>query len=67
MEHLIAEGRAWGLTTAADLAEDALTAVLNLASTEAPHRRAHAGLARDIGTFASNLLSGRAAGRPSAD
>jgi serine/threonine-protein kinase HipA len=67
MEHLIAEGRAWGLTTAADLAEEALTAVLNLASTEVPHGRAHAGLARDIGTFASNLLSGRAAGRPSAD
>jgi serine/threonine-protein kinase HipA len=64
MEHLIAEGRAWGLTTAADLAEEALTAVLNLASTEVPYGRAHAGLARDIGTFASNLLSGRAAGRP---
>jgi serine/threonine-protein kinase HipA len=67
MEHLIAEGRAWGLTTAADLAEGALTAVLNLASTEIPHGRAHAGLARDIGTFASNLLAGRAAGRPAAD
>jgi hypothetical protein len=45
MEHLIAEGRAWGLTTAADLSEEALTAVLNLASTEVPHGRAHAGLA----------------------
>jgi hypothetical protein len=67
MEHLLAEGRAWGLTTAADLAEETLAAVLNLAGTEVPHGRAHAGLARDIGTFASNLLSGRAAGRPAAD
>ncbi len=62
MNHLLAEGRAWGLTEAADLAEETLVTVLQLADTEAPHERAYAGLARDISRFASNLLAGRAIG-----
>lgn len=67
MDHLLAEGSAWGLTTAAGLAEEVLAAVLHLASTETPHRRAYPLLTRDIAGFASNLLAGRAAGRPVAD
>lgn len=62
MDHLLAEGRAWGLADAADLAEQTLVTVLQLARTEAPDRRAYAGLARDISGFASNLLDGRAIG-----
>jgi serine/threonine-protein kinase HipA len=62
MNHLLAEARAWGLAEAADLAEATLTAVLQLADTEAPHERAYPGLVRDISGFASNLLSGRAVG-----
>jgi serine/threonine-protein kinase HipA len=62
MEHLIAEGRAWGLARASDLAEEALTTVLRLATTESPHKRAHGGLAHDVAGFASNLLAGHATG-----
>lgn len=62
MNHLVAEGRAWGLAEAADLAEETLATVLQLANTETPHKRAYAGLARDISGFASNLLAGRAIG-----
>jgi serine/threonine-protein kinase HipA len=62
MEHLIAEGRAWGLARASDLAREVLTAALQLATAEQPHEQAHAGLPRDIAGFASNLLAGRAAG-----
>jgi serine/threonine-protein kinase HipA len=64
--HLVAEGRAWGLATAADLAEEALAVVLRLASMETPHNRAYSGLTGDIAGFASNLLAGRAAGHPAA-
>jgi serine/threonine-protein kinase HipA len=67
MDHLLTEGGAWGLTTAAGLAEEVLAAVLHLASTETPHNGAYPGLTRDIAGFASNLLVGRAAGRPTAD
>jgi serine/threonine-protein kinase HipA len=62
MTHLVAEGRAWGLAKAADLAEETLATILQLASTETPHKAAHAGLARDILGFAANLLAGRAIG-----
>lgn len=62
MDHLVAEGRAWGLAEAANLAEEVLTTVLQLAQTQTPHKRAHPGLANDIAGFASNLLAGRAAG-----
>ncbi len=58
MGHLVAEGRAWGLAEAADVAQETLTTVLQLARTETPHKRAHAGLAHDIAKFASNLLAG---------
>ena len=67
LDHLVAEGRAWGLATAADLGAEALAAVLRLASTETHHNRAYSGLTRDIAGFASNLLAGRAAGHPAAD
>jgi serine/threonine-protein kinase HipA len=62
MDHLVTEGRAWGLARAAELAEETTATVLQLASTETPHKRAHAGLAHDIAGFASNLLAGRAVG-----
>ena len=35
-DHLIAEGRAWGLASAADIAEETLTNVFQLANTETP-------------------------------
>jgi serine/threonine-protein kinase HipA len=62
MNHLVAEGQAWGLAAAADLAEETLAVVLQVANTETPHQQAHAGLARDIVGFASNLLGGRPIG-----
>jgi serine/threonine-protein kinase HipA len=62
MNHLVAEGRVWGLAEPADLAVETVTTVLRLASTETPHQRAHAGLARDIAGFAANLLAGRPIG-----
>ena len=62
MNHLVAEGQGWGLADAADLAEETLAVVLQLANTESPHKRAHVGLARDIAGFASNVLAGRATG-----
>ena len=62
MGHLVAEGRAWGLAEAADVAQKTLATVLQLARTETPHKRAHAGLARDIARFAANLLAGRVVG-----
>jgi serine/threonine-protein kinase HipA len=62
IDHLVEEGRVWGLAEAADVAEKTLATVLQLAKTEIPHKRAHAGLARDIAGFASNLLAGRVAG-----
>ena len=62
LNHLVAEGRSWGLARAADLAEETLTTVLQLANAEIPHERAHPGLARDISGFASNLLTGHPIG-----
>lgn len=62
MNHFAAEGRAWGLADATDLAEETLATVLQLAQTQTPHKRAYPGLADDIAGFASNLLAGRAAG-----
>jgi serine/threonine-protein kinase HipA len=62
MDHLLAEGGAWGLTDAATLAEESLTAILELAQLETPDHRAYPGLANDIASFASNLLTGHAAG-----
>ena len=62
LNHLVAEGRSWGLAGAADLAEETLTTVLQLANAEIPHERAHPGLAGDISRFASNLLTGHAIG-----
>lgn len=62
MEHITAEGHAWGLTSAAGLAEETLAAVLQLADTESPHERAYPLLSRDIAGFTSNLLAGRVTG-----
>jgi serine/threonine-protein kinase HipA len=62
LNHLVAEGRSWGLARAADLAKETLTTVQQLANAETPHERAHPGLARDISGFASNLLTGHAIG-----
>ena len=61
-EHLIAEGRAWGLSRSADLVEETLAIVLQLATIQTPHKRAYPGLPRDIATFTSNLLAGHSAG-----
>jgi serine/threonine-protein kinase HipA len=62
LNHLMTEGRIWGLARAAEFAEETLALVLQLASTETPHKRAHAGLAQQIAGFARNLLAGRAIG-----
>ena len=62
MRHLVAEGHAWGLTRAADLAEETLALVLQLAGSETPDQRAYARLAQDIARFTGNLLAGRAIG-----
>ncbi|HEX6521805.1 MAG TPA: HipA domain-containing protein [Streptosporangiaceae bacterium] len=62
MDHLLAEGRGWGLADVAGLAEETLTTVLQLARDETPDQRAHPDLANDIARFASNLLTGRTAG-----
>ena len=61
-DHLIAEGRAWGLASAPDLAEETLTTVLQVAATQSPHKHAHTDLDQDIAGFAANLLAGRAIG-----
>ncbi len=62
MNHLVTEGRAWGLTSAADLAEETLALILQLAGTETPYQGAYRWLAQDIAGFARNLLAGRAIG-----
>ncbi|HTU72897.1 MAG TPA: HipA domain-containing protein [Trebonia sp.] len=61
-DHLISEGHGWGITDSSALAEETLTTVLQVATTETPHKRAHAGLAHDISRFTSNLLAGNAIG-----
>lgn len=65
LDHLVAEGRSWGLAHAADLAEGTLATVQGVASTETPHKRAYFGLASDITVFADNLLAGRPIGASS--
>jgi serine/threonine-protein kinase HipA len=40
MDHLVA-GRAWGLAEAANLAEETLATVLQLAQTQTSHKHAH--------------------------
>jgi serine/threonine-protein kinase HipA len=62
MNHLVTEGDGWGLAGAADLTEETLIRVLQLAGAETPHRGADAALATDIAGFAANLLAGKAAG-----
>lgn len=64
LEHLVTEGRTWGLARAADLATETLTTVLDTVRTEEPHERAHPHLAAQIEGFTSNLLGGLEAGRP---
>lgn len=59
-DHLIAEGRTWGLASAPGLAEETLTTVLQVATTQSPHKHAHTELAQDIAGFTANLLAGRA-------
>lgn len=62
LEHLMAEGRAWGLPDAAGRAERDLTTVLAIARSQTPYPGAHPGLADDITRFTVNLLAGRAVG-----
>jgi serine/threonine-protein kinase HipA len=62
MSQLVAEGLAWGLARAAELAEETVSLVLQLARAETPHPRAAPRLAQDIAGFAGNLLAGRAIG-----
>jgi serine/threonine-protein kinase HipA len=62
MNNLVTEGRTWRLAEATELAEETLATVLRLANAQAPHKGAYAGLARDIVTFAANLLAGPAVG-----
>ena len=65
LEQLAAEGRAWGIDNAPNLAEAVLEQILELVRSEHPDPRAHPQLAQDIEQFASNLLGGRPAGTPS--
>jgi serine/threonine-protein kinase HipA len=62
LDHLVKEGRSWGLATAADLAEETLDTVLHLTRSEIPHGRAHPGLTRTIARFTANLLTGHTIG-----
>ncbi|WP_018636857.1 type II toxin-antitoxin system HipA family toxin [Parafrankia elaeagni] len=62
LEHLVAEGRAWGLPDAAGRAERDLTTVRDIARSQTPYPGAHPGLADDITRFTGNLLAGRATG-----
>ncbi|GAA4843050.1 hypothetical protein GCM10023221_21460 [Luteimicrobium xylanilyticum] len=62
LEHLAAEGRAWGLARAAELADRTLAAVLDTVRSDQPHERAHPGLAAQIEWFTTNLLAGREVG-----
>jgi serine/threonine-protein kinase HipA len=62
LDHLVTEGRAWGLAESRGLAEETLSTVARVARAEVPHERAHAGLADDIARFAANLRAGRAVG-----
>jgi serine/threonine-protein kinase HipA len=62
MNHLVTEGRSWGLTGAAGLAEETAALIRQLAGTETPYQEAYPWLAQDIAGFAGNLLAGRAIG-----
>ncbi|WP_129664840.1 type II toxin-antitoxin system HipA family toxin [Phytoactinopolyspora endophytica] len=62
--HLVAEGRAWGLSDAERIVDDTLATVLDTATAETPHPKAHPSLASDITQFTSNLIAGFAAGDP---
>jgi len=59
---LTTEGNAWGLSEAADITEDTLVKVLELARVAVPDERAHPGLSDDVVRVASNLLGGQAVG-----
>ncbi|WP_336084661.1 type II toxin-antitoxin system HipA family toxin [Nocardia sp. SSK8] len=60
--HLIAEGAAWGLSTAAEIVDTTLSRTLATVRAETPHPRAHSTLTDDITRFTTNLLAGRVAG-----
>lgn len=60
--HLVAEGTAWGLSDAEHVVDDTLACVVDTATAEVPHPRAHPSLRDDITRFASNLVAGRAVG-----
>lgn len=61
-DHLIAEGRSWGLRDAADLVDAALAEMLAALPDEAPLAGAHPGLADEVTGFTTNLVEGRAVG-----
>ncbi|MFE3542468.1 type II toxin-antitoxin system HipA family toxin [Nocardia sp. NPDC059177] len=60
--HLLAEAREWGLDWAAEIVDETLAVVLEVASAERPDPRAYPGLVADITRFATNLVEGRGAG-----
>ena len=62
--HLVDEGRGWGLRDAEAIVDETLAQVLDAVRVEAPHPRAHAGLAEQIQAFTRNLIEGRGAGEP---
>lgn len=59
--HIVSEGRSWGVQTAEDLVDGTLAEVRRIAPEERPHAGAHPSLQADITRFASNLIEGRAA------
>jgi len=60
-DHLIAEGRSWGLPNPEELVDGTLSIVLETATEESPHRDACPYLVRDITQFTA-LMNGRGAG-----
>jgi len=61
-DHLVAEGRSWGLPNPEELVDGTLSIVLKTATEESPHRDAYPHLVRDITQFTTNLMNGRGAG-----
>ena len=62
IDHLVAEGRTWGLADADDIAEATLVQILDLVSIEHPDTRSYPRLTDDIRQFTSNVLRGRSVG-----
>ena len=59
---LVQEGSRWGVRDPEKIIDDTLATVLDVTTSEAPHPKAHPGLADEIAGFARNLRAGRPVG-----